>query len=110
MEPISATLEREMKTPKRNIVVVLIFAVIFIFLGRSCLKDSPYSNCVTTENNENYIGEKLLTDTNITKERILTTACIAKDELIDGGDGNNSGKVRWVVCLSGPDCDEAGNF
>jgi hypothetical protein len=55
-------------------------------------------------------GERLKNDGSVSASRQLTETCLARDRVIDGGDGSSSGRVRWVVCLQGPDCEEAGMY
>ena len=74
------------------------------------LAESKYSNCVVARDVGSFTGEKLKNDGNAISSRELTETCIAKDKEIEDGDGADRGKVRWVVCLQGPDCDEAGMF
>ena len=75
-----------------------------------CLSDSDYVNCVVAADPASFTGERLKNDGRVASARLPTTECLARDREFDGGDGNNSGRVRWVVCLNGPDCDEAGMF
>ena len=94
----------------RSLFFTTIFISNFFITACDMLEKSDYSNCVIAESENSYIGEKLKHDDKAKNSRMLTTACIAKDQEIDSGDGNEKGKVRWVVCLKGPDCDEAGMF
>ncbi len=78
--------------------------------GCNWLEESDYSHCVIADNANSFNGEKLKNDGTAKSYVMLTTDCIEKDKNLDGGDGKSKGKVRWVVCLKGPDCDEAGMF
>ncbi len=71
---------------------------------------SDHSNCAVAEEAKNFTGRKLASDAGVRYSTLPTKDCIARDQRIDGGDGSDRGRVRWVVCLKGPDCDEAGMF
>jgi len=88
---------------------IIIWLVAFA-TGCNPFVESKYSNCVIAEDTRSFIGEKLKNSGNADSSRMLTTDCADKDRDIDAGDGNMSGRVRWVVCLQGPDCDEAGMY
>jgi hypothetical protein len=98
----------EMKS--RNSASVVIFGILLIATACNPFVESKYSNCVVAKDASSFIGEKLKNDGNVESSRLLTTDCMDKDREIDGSDGKNRGKVRWAVCLQGPDCDEAGMY
>ena len=83
-----------------------------VLLCASCglMEESDYSNCVVASDAAAYIGERLLHYDGARSQRLLTTEYFAEHQRIDGGDGNDAGRVRWVVCFNGPDCDVAGMF
>ena len=90
-----------------------LFVVLGVVAGvTACdwFEESAYSNCAIARDEINFVGEKLKHDGNAVVSRRLTEDCVSRDREIDGGDGKERGKVRWVVCLKGPDCDEAGMF
>jgi hypothetical protein len=72
--------------------------------------ESPYANCVVAPQPSAFIGEKLKHLGSAERSTIMKEQCAAKDRELDGGDGARAGRVRWVGCLNGPDCDEAGMF
>ena len=76
----------------------------------SACSDSPYVNCLVAPSPTAFTGEKLKHDGTADGGAVLKEACIAKDRELDSGDGEQAGRVRWVQCLRGPDCDEAGMF
>ena len=86
--------------------------VLSIALSAACnpFEKSDYSNCVVAKAEANYIGENLKHTSDARRSTMLTEECVAADQRIDLGDGSKAGKVRWVVCYVGPDCDEAGMF
>lgn len=90
--------------------VVLMLVVSLAMTACNPVEESKYSHCVVAEDESNFIGEKLKYDGNAKSSVMLTTDCINRDQIMDEGDGQEHGKVRWVVCLQGPDCDEAGMF
>lgn len=81
-----------------------------ILLVSSCnpFAESDYANCVIANDTVNFTGKRLKHDGSAVASRIPATECAAQDSIVDGGDGERLGRVRWVVCLQGPDCDEAG--
>jgi len=73
-------------------------------------RPSDYVNCVVVEDQSAFTG-KYLKNTGATLHKTVSTAeCRALDRQHDGSDGGERGRVRWVPCRSGPDCDEAGMF
>jgi len=66
--------------------------------------------CVITQKPEDFTGEWMKHGQAESERIIKTQACREQDAAIDGGDGNKAGRVRWVECLAGPDCNEGGNF
>jgi hypothetical protein len=83
-------------------------SALVLLLLASC-GESKFSNCVTVEEESDYTGTWLQHDKG-NRATLETPECEKKDFEIDNGDGPKHGKVRWAVCLNGPDCDEAGNF
>lgn len=84
----------------------------FVSLAAACnwFEESKYSNCAIATRASSFIGEKLRNDGDAVVSRQLTAECMKRDRDIDGSDGEDRGRVRWVVCPKGPDCDEAGMF
>jgi len=85
-------------------------ALVIALGGCNPFEKSEYSHCVIAHDAASFTGKKLKNDGNARSQVSLTTACIEEDRKLDGADGRNKGRVRWVVCLKGPDCDEAGMF
>ncbi|PIP38931.1 MAG: hypothetical protein COX19_09920 [Desulfobacterales bacterium CG23_combo_of_CG06-09_8_20_14_all_51_8] len=103
------------KWVKRLLKVVLAialfsFAMLFYLTGGKFFAKSGISNCVIVNNEKDFTGDRLKHSKSLFFSRIPTNECIAKDQQIDNGDGSRKGKVRWVECTYGPDCDEAGMF
>lgn len=73
-------------------------------------KKSGYANCVVAESPAAFIGERLKFAGNAERMTVKTPECVARDTELDAGDGPTHGRVRWVECAAGPDCDEAGMF
>lgn len=82
--------------------------LIFFALGMNPAKKSGYSNCVVAESEASFIGRNLKFEGNAERNTLKTELCVQEDQELDGADGPKSGRVRWVECLVGPDCDEAG--
>ena len=95
-------------------LIAAIFIVAFLFLfwitGGKFFQKSDMSNCVVVDLLEHFTGERLQHSEAIFYSRVKTQECIDKDKRIDQGDGPEKGKVRWVECSYGPDCDEVGMF
>lgn len=89
---------------------VIVFGIMAITTACNPFAESKYSNCVIAKDVSNFTGKKLKNDGNVDSARLLTTDCVKNDQEIDAGDGKNKGRVRWVVCLQGPDCNEAGMY
>ncbi|OIO68358.1 MAG: hypothetical protein CO186_11095 [Zetaproteobacteria bacterium CG_4_9_14_3_um_filter_49_83] len=87
------------------IVLLLLFFQVFSFFQKS-----EYCNCVVVEYESNFTGKWLKHSNSTSFEVRKTEECIALDVTIDNGTGAKEGRVRWAECLSGPDCNEAGNF
>jgi hypothetical protein len=66
--------------------------------------------CVVVADVKDFTGTYLLHRAAESKRNVKITECEERDRQIDGGDGMRAGRVRWVVCPKGPDCDEAGRF
>ncbi len=71
-------------------------------------KKSGYSNCVVAISAESFIGGNLKYEGEAERKTLKTEKCIELDQMLDGADGQTKGRVRWVECSMGPDCDEAG--
>ncbi len=87
-----------------------VIAAIWSFAGCGMMEKSGLSNCVIVEKEEDFTGEWLKHSRAVFFGRLKTPDCVQKDREIDKGDGPKKGKVRWVECLKGPDCDEAGMY
>lgn len=66
--------------------------------------------CVITQKPEDFTGEWMKHAQAESELVVKTLECQQQDVAIDGNDGNKAGRVRWVACLAGPDCNEGGNF
>jgi hypothetical protein len=95
---------------KTVIVPVTVFAAFFFLAGCGAFEKSGISNCVIVENEADFTGDYLKHSRFVLFERLPTAQCVKKDKEIDKGDGAKKGKVRWVECTKGPDCDEARMF
>lgn len=94
-----------------KIIRLLISALIMGFIaGCGMMEKSGLSNCVIVEKTEDFTGEYLKHSGAVFFGRLPTSECIKKDQELDKGDGPKKGKVRWVECSKGPDCDEAGMY
>jgi hypothetical protein len=97
---------------------LLLFCGVFTLLG-VCIslvmfwgfwEKSGYSNCVIVSDESRFIGERLKYSQALSHGKKTDQECISDDLKLDSGNGPLVGKVRWVECLKGPDCDEAGMF
>jgi hypothetical protein len=79
-----------------------------LLAGCNPFAETDFANCVVVEDEAHFTGEWLKHERATMYARIKITKCEEKDRAIDGGDGPKSGRVRWAVCLAGPDCDESG--
>lgn len=93
-----------------GLVIVLLFVVLILFSFFLQTQKSGYSNCVVAKNAGFFIGKNLKYEGNAERMTLKTEECIALDQKIDSGDGPENGRVRWVECPMGPDCDEAGLY
>lgn len=89
------------------LVLVILLPMLWHMLPASA---TDRSFCVVVADTRDFTGTYLLHRQAQSKSVIKTTECEAQDRQIDGGDGMRAGRVRWVVCPRGPDCDEAGRF
>jgi len=92
------------------ILVMVLFALLFIALFWGFWESSGYANCVVVTNETDYIGERLRYSHAESHEASSVDECVTLDKQQDGGDGPLHGKVRWAECFKGPDCDEAGMY
>ncbi len=101
-----------MKTTIKIIGVILFLSIVGVYWLTSghFFKKSGISNCVVVDHEADFTGEYLKHSRHILFERMPTPDCVQKDQTIDKGDGPGKGRVRWVECTFGPDCDEAGMF
>lgn len=90
--------------------LVVALSIMSNLTGCDWLQESEYSNCAIAEDEGTFTGEWLKNDGNADVTRQYTEECKRRDQEIDDGNGPRAGKVRWTVCLKGPDCDEAGMF
>lgn len=66
--------------------------------------------CVVAADQSAFTGE-WMKHQSAESERIIKAAeCQNTDAALDNGDGKKAGRVRWVECMAGPDCNEGGNF
>jgi hypothetical protein len=95
------------KSIVKNTIVLLIFLAIPFFAYRSCTKGYDKYAFFVHVNDEAIFGAPMdPSDIHIIdKGRKLKEEIIMMDKDIDGGDGADTGKLRWYVC-SGIDCDE----
>lgn len=87
--------------------IVLAFLLMFA-LGMNPMKKSAYSNCVVVDSGDAFIGKYLKFEGQGERMTLKTEQCIEKDKELDGADGPEDGRVRWVECPVGPDCGEMG--
>ena len=87
--------------------IVLLFGIIVYFLLQP---DGKMVHCAEVKDEKMFTGRKLLSEEYIFRSVVPVESCLKRDEITDQNDGPEKGKVRWVKCLSGPDCDEAGLF
>ena len=81
-----------------------------VILAATCLQTSGFVNCVVVEKEEHFIGEMLAHSSAEVFGPLPLEECEALDRDLDGGDGPREGRVRWVECLKGPNCNETGDF
>ncbi len=96
-----------------KIAGLLFVALVVLTLATRLLrgeKKSGFANCVVAASPQAFVGKHLKFTGEAERKTVQTPACVDKDRAIDGGDGPRQGRVRWVECLAGPDCDEAGMF
>ena len=97
----------------RKILISAILAVVFfclpiIFLSILWTRPTDYCNCVVVADESHFTGKLMKYSQAEKHARIKISECEKFDLELDNGDGPEAGKVRWINCLSGPDCDEAG--
>ena len=83
---------------------------LFLYRYLNFFQKSDYCNCVVVEQESDFTGKWLKHANSTTFSVRKTEECISLDVKIDNGTGAKDGRVRWAECLSGPDCNEAGNF
>lgn len=88
----------------------IISIVISASVSMSSCIESNFAHCVVVNNEHQFIGKQLLAVSPKKSSTGTKEACTLKDKEIDKSDGPKKGRVRWVNCFSGPDCDEAGEF
>ncbi len=86
-------------------IIVLASVIIFTIIGR---QKSGKAHCIIVKNENDFIGNHLKYTVAEDDSYLMTKDCEEKDKTIDAGDGNKKGKVRWVECFKGPDCEELG--
>jgi hypothetical protein len=91
-----------------GIAVVVIGSTIYFW--QLLQEKSGYSHCVRVANESHFIGKRLKYSQAENAGVMKTEFCVKEDQEVDGGDGLESGRVRWVECSMGPDCDESGMF
>ena len=91
--------------------MVLPLALCVLVIGTACnpfAESKTHANCAVADDASNYIGKYLKHDGNAETSVTSTVKCIEQDLELDNGDGKDKGRVRWVACPFGRDCDEAG--
>ena len=99
-----------MKKILKRIIFFIVFITLFFLFLRVLLIDNERVHCAEVKDENMFIGEYLLSDKYVFRGVIPVESCLKKDEITDQSDGPEKGKVRWVMCFYGPDCDEAGLF
>ncbi len=91
-------------------MILMLYFLVAIISVTSCYwqQKSEFANCSIVEKESDYIGKNLKAKSYVSINRVKLSQCSSIDAEIDKGDGASLGKVRWVQCLKGPDCDEAG--
>lgn len=93
-------------------IIGWVFAVIFILIVFGVFflqtRKSGYASCVVAIHSDAFIGRNLRFEGEAERMTVKTEDCMALDNKLDDGDGPVKGRVRWVECPLGPDCDEAG--
>lgn len=85
------------------------FGIVLMYaLGLNPAAKSGYANCVVAASEAAFTGAHLAFEGDALRETVKTQECARRDGALDGGDGPGRGRVRWVECPDGPDCDEYG--
>lgn len=104
---LSKLIETIVKTIGALVILLFIFFVLQLV---TFFQKTEYCYCVVVFQESDFTGEWLKHKNSVLSSRIKTEECVSLDNDIDNGDSNKKGKVRWVECPSGPDCDELGQF
>ena len=91
----------------RQFFTLIILPVLAIVGG--CGK-SGYAHCVFVQDESAFIGEWLKNSGAEIDSVVKTEECVALEKTVAESDGSRAGRVRWVECPVGPDCDESGKF
>ncbi len=85
--------------------------ILTLFLGiSSCSVQSDFCNYVEVEDESQFVGEWLKYSSAKKHDILKKEECNNLDQMLDNGNGEKTGKVRWANCLAGPDCNEAGMY
>jgi len=90
-------------------VAFTILAAVAVGVFR-CTRPSGYVNCVVVRDQTSFVGTRLQNTGSTFHKTVSLAECGALDQQHDNSDGSARGRVRWVQCMVGPDCDEAGMF
>ena len=63
------------------------------------------SRCGIAESDIHFAGESLMHNGTAVLQTMRTDECEKLDREIDGGNGPQRGRIRWVKCLKGRDCN-----
>jgi hypothetical protein len=91
-----------------GLLFLVLILVIIALMAISTTRKSGYSNCVVAASAASFTGKNLKYDGAAERKTLKTEECVGSDQKLDGADGPQKGRVRWVECSVGPDCDEAG--
>ena len=89
-------------------VFLVLVVLLMLATGMNPFAKSGFANCVIAESVSAFTGKYLKHSGNAERETVKTELCAVKDLELDNNDGPKKGRVRWVECSRGPDCDEAG--
>ena len=92
-------------------VIGRIFTALFwliingVIVTARCTLPSGLAICAIAESPSAFTGTLFKNDGHVEFKTVRTEKCEQLDQKVEN-DGDRSGKVRWVECLSGPDCGE----
>ncbi|TXT40237.1 MAG: hypothetical protein FD135_1471 [Comamonadaceae bacterium] len=99
----------------KGLLATLGFLLVLMVLAPLLLSFNPFAKtdrayCVEVADRSHFTGTYLKHHHAQSASVVKTSVCEELDRKMDAGDGMKAGRVRWVVCPRGPDCDEAGLF